>query len=467
LARPLHNKGKERMNKKLSRRDFLKLAGITSAGLALSACGVNATKLPTATFLPPTSTPLPTATITPTLTSTPIPLEQLPETKQELAKFIQAFQSAGVNIAPDQLIQNGLEIRTINSKDGNRHDVALAHVENSQLEGDYPLMIKNGVGKWEATTLGNLGELKDIVIGGMVEKYPNTEKIYQTLNGGEIVGNWGFRQEKIGGGINLDYEDFQLKYTGQFPFGEYKEHMLYDSLIWSAHMPEGFDTLTRDQAISEMGNYVETVMTKYKDKIGGYVVVNEPRTNDLLMRIIGNDYIEIAFRKAREVAQKVNPGAILIYNQTDNHDPNGKFIKDTEVTGNSLWTKGLIDAIGVQGHLAYGSSTNYPSEEDMYKTLVKYKAPIILTELDVNLNALKIGESEKNTIGAEWYKNLVKACLRTGRCKAIYVYGAFPDKNSWYVRVEGQSNADSTLWSNDSQPKKAYYEFMKALVETP
>ncbi|MDP3184597.1 MAG: twin-arginine translocation signal domain-containing protein [Anaerolineales bacterium] len=56
------------MSKKLSRRDFLKLAGATSAGLALSACGVNATEVPTATFVPPTGTPSPTATPAPTST---------------------------------------------------------------------------------------------------------------------------------------------------------------------------------------------------------------------------------------------------------------------------------------------------------------------------------------------------------------------------------------------------------------
>ena len=70
------------MNKKLSRRDFLKLAGVASTGLSLSACGVDATKLidPTATpiFTPfptptntPSLTPFPTSTNTPTLTPTP------------------------------------------------------------------------------------------------------------------------------------------------------------------------------------------------------------------------------------------------------------------------------------------------------------------------------------------------------------------------------------------------------------
>ncbi len=59
------------MNKnKLTRRDFLKMAGVTSAGLALSACGVDVTKLPDPTA---TASITPFPTNTPTLTPTPAP----------------------------------------------------------------------------------------------------------------------------------------------------------------------------------------------------------------------------------------------------------------------------------------------------------------------------------------------------------------------------------------------------------
>ena len=142
------------MNKKLSRRDFLKLAGITSAGLALSACGVKATELPTATLIPPTNTPLPTETLipTPTLTSTPtLPLEQLPQTKQALIEFAQAFKAVGMDISTDQLIQKGLETRTITGKDKKQNEIAFVRVENlNGFEGDYPLIIKVEDGEWNS-----------------------------------------------------------------------------------------------------------------------------------------------------------------------------------------------------------------------------------------------------------------------------------------------------------------------------
>jgi hypothetical protein len=54
----LQNTGKEKMNKNLSRRDFLKLAGITSTGLVLWACGIQVTKFPKFTNTP-LSTPTP------------------------------------------------------------------------------------------------------------------------------------------------------------------------------------------------------------------------------------------------------------------------------------------------------------------------------------------------------------------------------------------------------------------------
>lgn len=60
---------------KLTRRDFLKVAGITSAGLALSACGVKATEFPILTATPTLAplTPTVTPTSTPIPTATPIP----------------------------------------------------------------------------------------------------------------------------------------------------------------------------------------------------------------------------------------------------------------------------------------------------------------------------------------------------------------------------------------------------------
>jgi hypothetical protein len=78
------------MNKKLSRRDFLKLAGVTSAGLALSACGITATELPTATFVLPTETAIPT--LTPAPTSTPNFENLIKVVNEQIERIAKAYQ---------------------------------------------------------------------------------------------------------------------------------------------------------------------------------------------------------------------------------------------------------------------------------------------------------------------------------------------------------------------------------------
>jgi len=213
------------MNKKLSRRDFLKLAGVTSAGLALSACGVKATELPTATLIPPTGTPLPTETLTPTLTSTPIlPLEQLPQTKQALTEFVKAFKAVGVDISTDQLIQKGLEIRTITGKDTKQYEMALAHIENfNGLGGDYPLMIKAEMMEWGEYTLAQGANITATSITAQMSHWDlerplvqesfektatrfmlgdemRTEYLFNKTQWKNVIGKWEAIQEKLNKG---------------------------------------------------------------------------------------------------------------------------------------------------------------------------------------------------------------------------------------------------------------------------
>src|SRR5262245_50441732 len=81
------------MNKKLTRRDILKLAGVTSTSLALSSCGIESIETPEATG---TSTMTATATVTPTKTAmptvTPRPTDtKVPRSELEILRNIADF----------------------------------------------------------------------------------------------------------------------------------------------------------------------------------------------------------------------------------------------------------------------------------------------------------------------------------------------------------------------------------------
>jgi len=69
-------------------------------------------------------------------------------------------------------------------------------------------------------------------------------------------------------------------------------------------------------------NHVKTIVEHYRGRVKEWVVVNEPylgnRNDDVFYKTFGNyDYIKWAFEAAREA----DPGAVLIYNDTGNHDP--------------------------------------------------------------------------------------------------------------------------------------------------
>ena len=258
-------------------------------------------------------------------------------------------------------------------------------------------------------------------------------------------------------GINQDlnptHENFQLKFAESM--GLEPEDLTLNSIIFADNMPAGFENLTREEAIKWMSDYITNVMKMYEGKIDNYIVVNEPHPNDPLMMIIGEDYITIAY----QVARKANLFARLIFNHTDNHGPEGKYTAYTINIGQQLLNTNLIDAIGVQGHLAYPLG-RAPSESQILSILEQYPGVIELTEVDVNLTG--IDSPNRFLEQAELYRRLISAALSTGRCDLINLYGAFPDENSWYELNQGQSDADSTPWASEQRPKPGFYGILNA-----
>jgi len=165
-------RAQEIMNKKLSRRDFLKLAGITSAGLALSACGLMATELPKATSVPPTETASPTPTVIPIPSTPTVKLTPTPENIAD-AKDLSVWVDEFVHAYGGKVVVNGIEMdasQLIDAIDNN----AETFTQVKCVKGTkYPLLIVNNIplalmgvdGKWSEATLKNISGLTDISFG--------------------------------------------------------------------------------------------------------------------------------------------------------------------------------------------------------------------------------------------------------------------------------------------------------------
>ena len=172
------------------------------------------------------------------------------------------------------------------------------------------------------------------------------------------------------------------------------------TLVWHHMTPDWIfkdddgEFVSRDILLNRLENHINKVAGRYKGKVDAWDVVNEALEDDGSLRqsnwlkIIGDDYIEIAFK----MAEKAAPDAKLYYNDYSLFEPKKregavKLIKD-------LKSKGVkIDGIGFQGH--YGLT--WPSISELEKSIKEFSKlgiDIFFSELDVSVLPRENGENQ-------------------------------------------------------------------------
>jgi len=162
-------------------------------------------------------------------------------------------------------------------------------------------------------------------------------------------------------------------------------------LVWHSQPPKWMFTdskgnlVSREVLIGRMYNHIMTVVTHYKGKVKGWDVVNEAIEDDgsyrksLYYKIIGPEYIELAFQFAHEA----DPNVELYINDYSMAKP-AKREAYCKILRN-LKAKGLrIDAIGMQSHNGF----DYPDYTEYEKSIEAFAAEgvkVMMTELDVNM----------------------------------------------------------------------------------
>ncbi|MCC6492738.1 MAG: endo-1,4-beta-xylanase [Pirellulales bacterium] len=143
--------------------------------------------------------------------------------------------------------------------------------------------------------------------------------------------------------------------------------------------------LSRGALLARLRAHIHAVVGRYQGRIHGWDVVNEAFEDDGALRdtpwrrIIGDDYLEQAFRFAHEA----DPKAELYYNDYNEWHPGKRRAVSQFVR--SLKARGVrIDGIGLQGH--WGMS--YPLLDEVEATLSDYGklgVKLLITELDINV----------------------------------------------------------------------------------
>ncbi len=175
-------------------------------------------------------------------------------------------------------------------------------------------------------------------------------------------------------------------------FGE-KHHMFIigHTLVWHNQTPKWVfeddkgQSLTRDALLTRLKEHINKVVGRYKGRINGWDVVNEALNEDGTMRqspwmkIIGDDYIELAFKYAHDA----DPKAELYYNDFNlENEPKRKgaieLIK-------KLKAKGVpVHAVGLQGH----DNLDWPTVDQQDATITAFEqlgVKVNITELDITV----------------------------------------------------------------------------------
>ncbi|GIO13244.1 hypothetical protein J19TS2_27990 [Cohnella xylanilytica] len=219
--------------------------------------------------------------------------------------------------------------------------------------------------------------------------------------------------------------------------------------------------------LKRLDTYVREVVGRYKDDIRSWDVVNEVvepaepdgmRSSDWY-KITGTDFIETAFRAAREAG---GPGIKLYINDYGTDDPR-KRDRLYELVKTML-DKGVpIDGIGHQTHISIAS----PSVDAIVESMKKFRELGLdnqITELDMSLYAW----NDRSDYGAEVpadvlrrqaerYRELFDALKANKGLVSAVVFWGIADDHTWLSTFPVTRTEAPLLFDKNYQAKPAFW----------
>jgi endo-1,4-beta-xylanase len=258
-------------------------------------------------------------------------------------------------------------------------------------------------------------------------------------------------------------------------------------LLWHEHTPAWLESLSRAQAQQAAAAHIQRMAGFYRSKCFSWNVVNEAieprqqaadglRLDSPLLRALGPDFFESAFREARAA----DPGALLLYNEYDLElDTPGQQARRTALFHllDRLQTAQIpIDGVGLQSHLRFSHFSDF--HEPVYRAflhdLAQRGLKIAITELDVDDRGAPPAPDERDLAVAEVYARFLAVALDEPAVIALVTWGLC-DPYSWlnhpayfpqFVRPDGLPQRP-LLFDAAFRPKPAFDAVLRALQQTP
>lgn len=239
------------------------------------------------------------------------------------------------------------------------------------------------------------------------------------------------------------------------------------TLVWHAQLPAWVEssTWTREELLAVLREHVSAVVTRYKRRVHLWDVVNEAfeddgsRRQSVWQRVIGPDYIEMAFRWAHES----DPAAVLLYNDYNGEGLGRKSDAIYQLL-RDLKGRGVpVHGVGLQMHITVGQLP--PSQElrANLRRLADLGLELHVTEADLRLplpaTAESLAEQARN------YQELLGVALEFSQLHSWTLWG-FSDRHSWVPRTFHGYGA-ALPWDEHYEAKPALEALRKALRGFP
>lgn len=258
-------------------------------------------------------------------------------------------------------------------------------------------------------------------------------------------------------------------------------------LLWHEHTPAWLESLPRAQAEQAAAAHIQRIAGFYRGKCFSWNVVNEAinprdhaadglRVDSPLLRALGPDFFESAFREARAA----DPAALLLYNdydlELDTPDQQARRTALFHLLDRLQKAQAPIDGVGLQSHLKLAHFADF--HEKTYRAflhdLSQRGLRIVITELDVDDRGAPPSPEDRDQAVADIYARFLAVALDEPAVAALVTWGLC-DPYSWlnhntyfpqFARPDGLPQRP-LLFDAQFRPKPAYDAVLHALQHAP
>jgi endo-1,4-beta-xylanase len=254
------------------------------------------------------------------------------------------------------------------------------------------------------------------------------------------------------------------------------------TLIWNDALPDWIKQLSATEAGELLQAHVETVVTRYRDRVGYWDIVNEPigpwdgNPGNLrggpFYAAFGEGYIKRAFDIARQFA----PKATLVLNeaQTETNDDNGATFRASllELLKRLKDQGAPIDAVGIESHLKATAPYDFPAFAGFLSQIADLGYAIHVTELDVNDTGVPGSIAERDAKVAEIYGAYLSEVLKLDAVRVVELW-QLSDATSWMkdpataAALGIRKGARPLIYDGAFRKKPAWDAVARALAAAP